>query len=1157
MPEIDGGTWKIGGGTGLELRCMNGCITVCGVCESCLLVSKLCTTKEWFSRSADASQRRFMMGLVRKLNNLDILEKLEQVLLPDIRKDFTYTRSRTNPGLPEDSGSLSSDRALDQQLLQKQMLEAWDWFSRRTYWTKLNYLLVLFQLCDSQLLYAIGNLIRVLLIREKSLNGNKSKDQEDKDNDGLSIPESQYSFRTSDHSELELLVQASSKYKPVSPALFPEGLGSAAIEDASDEISTVEPAIPASFTLSNWFPDGEKHCKVQRLDKSDASSISADDPALFTVPTGSQSTSGISKYKDFIRCLPVHLSKYILGFLDKRSLITCQHVSQHWSYLVEEMLQDAFAQQLVQDEAMILQGTSPKGVSATYAKIRDVFVPRISEKGETIPLGGNQKNQKMQPVADFFEAYIGLQTGIAKIEERNIYCGSYNVLILKEQEDSHRVIHFSGGSLVAMGSSDRKVRFFDLMQMKEVPPLIKGHAGSVTAIHVCEDRGIVLSGSFDLSIRCWCLETGDCLRIYQGHTGTIKCLDVYENKLVSGAKDRQVKVWNLETGRCARTFKHKDYVLAVKIDQDIVVSGCKKGQVKLWHIKSATLLKMLDGHQGPVTCLSFDQWHLASGSADGYVKLWSMLGKFQGCLMTFRHPKAVLCLKFLYGRVISGCADGKIRIFNVFSGDCLRMIRVNNRSDPILSFSVIDNRIVINAVTRVLLFQFEEVQWDYSQETEREKIIKDRDRYKRAPLRKQPYPYVRAERMKRIGSTNVKIYHHREDSSEGTESRLSHHARSLTARSMKAAKIIQQESMRPATWTELQSYRRSRAYIDLQPEFRTKPPSAIPSMRSPSQSYRETFSRASSASPPVARAESDKESISKSALSASEQATLQRMKKRGPYHPKTPDQILLSVNTLQTSQKQDELSSNTKVNMFIREAWGVSPPPSQEHMERSSATKHSPSYEENSEMSSAVKHKTNNQTAISQLKSAATSLDMTKSSIPFETRELELDLKHSMHGHTVKSHIPKPSVTRLKTSLGFREQREHIVTKRRSLTPARIWVENVGNFTTNAEEAIQMTKMVIGTSRKAQPQWRSKPQPSDTVDPYRIHSGFKLLTVTQQQEHEAKIKFQQSESQKKILQDKNKECKKAWLRKIKGLPIENFTKQGKVAAPELGPDTYI
>lgn len=39
----------------------------------------------------------------------------------------------------------------------------------------------------------------------------------------------------------------------------------------------------------------------------------SEDPALMVVPGSSKSVSGVSQYRDFIGCLPVHLSKRILG----------------------------------------------------------------------------------------------------------------------------------------------------------------------------------------------------------------------------------------------------------------------------------------------------------------------------------------------------------------------------------------------------------------------------------------------------------------------------------------------------------------------------------------------------------------------------------------------------------------------------------------------------------------------------------------------------------------------------------------------------------------------------------------------------------------------------------------------------------------------------
>ena len=54
--------------------------------------------------------------------------------------------------------------------------------------------------------------------------------------------------------------------------------------------------------------------------------------------------------------------------------------------------------------------------------------------------------------------------------------------------------------------------------------------------------------------------------------------------------------------------------------------------------------------------------------------------------------REVLCVEFMYLRVITGSADGKMRIWNMLSGECLRIMRGNSRSDPILNLIAIDNR---------------------------------------------------------------------------------------------------------------------------------------------------------------------------------------------------------------------------------------------------------------------------------------------------------------------------------------------------------------------------------------------------------------------------------------------------------------------------------
>ena len=89
-------------------------------------------------------------------------------------------------------------------------------------------------------------------------------------------------------------------------------------------------------------------------------------------------SSGVSKYQDFIRYLPVHLSKYILsmlgcsswlgwevprsmfcfffsGMVDKNSLNRCASVSQHWAMLVQQVKMDLSMHTFIQSHITFLQ----------------------------------------------------------------------------------------------------------------------------------------------------------------------------------------------------------------------------------------------------------------------------------------------------------------------------------------------------------------------------------------------------------------------------------------------------------------------------------------------------------------------------------------------------------------------------------------------------------------------------------------------------------------------------------------------------------------------------------------------------------------------------------------------------------------------------------
>lgn len=62
-----------------------------------------------------------------------------------------------------------------------------------------------------------------------------------------------------------------------------------------------------------WNEVEEVMLRGQRLKSSGADWDDVEDPALMVVPRSSKSMSGVSQHQDFIRALPVSLTKRILG----------------------------------------------------------------------------------------------------------------------------------------------------------------------------------------------------------------------------------------------------------------------------------------------------------------------------------------------------------------------------------------------------------------------------------------------------------------------------------------------------------------------------------------------------------------------------------------------------------------------------------------------------------------------------------------------------------------------------------------------------------------------------------------------------------------------------------------------------------------------------
>lgn len=147
------------------------------------------------------------------------------------------------------------------------------------------------------------------------------------------------------------------------------------------------------------------------------------------------------------------------------------------------------------------------------------------------------------------------------------------------------------GTLFASASQDRTVKIWNV-QEGEVQGVLRGHKRGVWAVRfapsgtsgiisgagqVSSNRGLVLTGSGDKTVRVWSLADYSCLLTLEGHTNSVlKVVWLPQSKraqqehraaqVASAAGDGLVKVWDLGTGEAECTLdNHTDRVWALAV----------------------------------------------------------------------------------------------------------------------------------------------------------------------------------------------------------------------------------------------------------------------------------------------------------------------------------------------------------------------------------------------------------------------------------------------------------------------------------------------------------------------------------------------------------------------------------------------------------------
>ncbi|KAJ9140368.1 hypothetical protein P3X46_031024 [Hevea brasiliensis] len=184
------------------------------------------------------------------------------------------------------------------------------------------------------------------------------------------------------------------------------------------------------------------------------------------------------------------------------------------------------------------------------------------------------------------------------------------------------------------------------------------HVDTVSALALSKDESLLYSVSWDRTLKIWRTSDFKCLEsVSSAHDDAINAVAASsDGDVYTGSADRKIKVWRKSSGEkkhslVATLEKHNSGInaLALSTDGSILYSGACDRSIVVWAKDGADggmmVLGALRGHTESILCLVVVSDLVCSGSADKTIRVWRRVERNYSCLAVLEgHKGPVKCL---------------------------------------------------------------------------------------------------------------------------------------------------------------------------------------------------------------------------------------------------------------------------------------------------------------------------------------------------------------------------------------------------------------------------------------------------------------------------------------------------------------------------------
>lgn len=160
--------------------------------------------------------------------------------------------------------------------------------------------------------------------------------------------------------------------------------------------------------------------------------------------------------------------------------------------------------------------------------------------------------------------------------------------------------------------------------LKEIP----AHNDTITALDFDAPFGTLVTAALDDTVRVWDLSLGRCMGFLEGHTASVRCIQVEDNIVATGSMDASIRLWDLSRAQYTPMDARASRGSEAEEEDDGLGFGNEDEDAPPPPPPSSMEdcpLFTLEAHVAEVTALHFKNDTLVSGSADKTLRQWDLV----------------------------------------------------------------------------------------------------------------------------------------------------------------------------------------------------------------------------------------------------------------------------------------------------------------------------------------------------------------------------------------------------------------------------------------------------------------------------------------------------------------------------------------------------